>query len=135
MILRSISLLACLVVSTPAAAAFQDEVKRSPLRVLLVAHDPESPQVSFPDMATERTQELYRERKGAFESLLRAHFENVRVVHGAEYSADLSDAADVTVFDVRPARPLARSFSRPALMIGEASPRIGEPLGLKLDWL
>jgi hypothetical protein len=139
MILRSIALLACLVVSGPTAVALQaaaeKDLQKSALRVLLVAHDPESPQVSFPDLATERTHALYSERRDAFAKLLREHFQDVRVVLADDYRAGMSDDVDVTVFDARPARELDRSFSRPALMIGEASPRIGERLGLKLDWL
>ena len=135
MSLRTIALLTCLVAGAPSAAALQDDAAKSPLRVLLVTHDPASPKVSFPDMATERTYELYRERGEAFATLLREHFADVQVVIGEDYSVDLSDAVDVTVFDARPGDDLERSFSRPALMIGETSPRIGEPLGLKLDWL
>jgi len=124
--------------------------------VLYVGHDPSAPQVMFPQLATERTHELYRERTPAFEAFLREYFEDVRVVYGEEYTADMSDEADVTLFDARPkeltptvrkvdaasgamhyepATYLPRDFSRPALMISENSPRIGEPLGLKLDWL
>ncbi|MEM1453437.1 MAG: hypothetical protein AAF957_28520 [Planctomycetota bacterium] len=135
MILRSIALLACLVAGAPALAGPQENAPKSALRVLLVAHDPSSPQVSFPDMATERTHALYSERRDAFAALLREHFQNVRVVHASQYTPAMSGEEDVTVFDARPARELDRSFSHPALMIGETSPRMGEPLGLKLDWL
>ena len=125
------------------------------LRVLLVGHDPAAPQVPFTDMAKERTYRLYRERTAAFEALLRYHFADVRVVYAGDYSPEMSDDVDVTVFDARPKqraadgeadgdgasssyRPpsyLPASFDRPALMIAETSPLIGEPLGLKLDWL
>ncbi|HPF12777.1 MAG: hypothetical protein H6830_06755 [Planctomycetes bacterium] len=129
---------------------------KSSLRVLLVSHNPEAPQVPFADMATERTWELYRERAAAWKALLDQHFESVRLVYGPDYTADMSNAVDVTLFDARPkplrpsgtvldpitgqetyqpAQYLPDDFDRPALMIAENSPLIGEPLGLKLDWL
>ena len=132
------------------------EGEKSALSVLFVGHDPAAPHVSFPDMATERTHELYAERTPAFEAFLNEHFEEVRVVHGADYRPYQSEAFDVTIFDTMPpalteagwqtdpetgeqtytqAVYLPEEFDLPALLIGEASPRIGEGLGLKLDWL
>ena len=119
------------------------------LRVLLVGHDPEAPQVMFRQLAKPRTFRLYRERTAAWESLLRYHFEHVKVVYGKDYEVAMSDDFDVTIFDARPKeltsaqrqpqyRPasyLPESFDRPAILIAENSPRIGEPIGLKLDWL
>ncbi|MFT7619178.1 MAG: hypothetical protein ACI97A_002828 [Planctomycetota bacterium] len=126
------------------------------LRVLLVAHDPEAPSIPFASSATSRTYALYRERTAAFEALLRYHFKHVKVVYGADYTSAISDNFDVTVFDARPkalspssrnenpttgeidfkpARYLPESFNRASLTISDNSPRIGEPLGLKLDWL
>ncbi len=124
--------------------------------MLFVGHDPTSPHISFPDMAVERTHELYAERTPAFDAFLRAHFDEVQVVHSADYTPEMSAAVDVTIFDTPPpaieeagwhtdpltgqevyskAVHLPQDFDRPALMIGEASPRIGEGIGLKLDWL
>lgn len=142
--LRTSSLFLTAVLATPALAQEADG-----LRVLLVGHDPAAPKVPFPDMANERTYALYRERKAAFEALLRYHFEDVRVVHGADYEVEMSYEVDVTVFDAlpepqtqanadggyRPVAYLPESFDRPAVMISQTSPRIGESLGLKLDWL
>ncbi len=143
--LRTSSLLLTAVLA--AAPAFAQEADN--LRVLLVGHDPAAPKVPFPDMANERTYALYRERTAAFEALLRYHFEGVRVVHADDYRVEMSDEVDVTVFDAlpkpvtpagaedgyRPAVYLPESFDHPALMIAENSPRIGDSLGLKLDWL
>ena len=90
------------------------------------------------------------DRSPAWESLLRYHFEHVTVVHAADYRPGMSDDADVTIFDARPperegagrdigsyhqAGYLPHDFDRPALLIAENSARIGEPLGLKLDWM
>ena len=129
---------------------------KSDLRVLYVGHDPADPLVPFKDMATERTFELYRERTGAFKEFLEAHFNHVQVVHRLDYEVEMSGDVDVTLFDARPrelapagevedpvtgmmvyrrASHLPHSFDRPALLISENSPLIGEALGLKLDWL
>ncbi len=120
------------------------------LRVLFVGHDPDAPKVMFRQLAKERTYALHRERSGAFEALLRYHFESVRVVYSDDYRPEMSDSVDVTVFDAppntlppvagssddnTPATYLPHTFDRPALMISGTSPRIGEPLRLKLDWL
>lgn len=135
--------------ATPASAPAE-------LRVLLVGHDPARPKVVFPQLAKERTFRLYRERTAAWEALLRYHFAHVTVVHGDDYRVEMSDDVDVTVFDCRPAQLeaaredkdpetgatvyrrasyLPESFDRPAVLIAENAPLIGEPIGLKLDWL
>lgn len=138
------------------AAPSQDAHFEDDLRVLLVGQDPAAPQVGFADAENPRTLPLLRERTAAWEALLRYHFANVTVVYGADYDATMSDAVDVTIFDALP-RPLAAAvreqdpetgemsyeppvylpedFSRPALGIASMTPRIGEPLGTKLDWL
>ena len=140
--------------ATAAAATATDG--RTDLRVLFVGQDPAALKVMFSNMAVERTRKLYRERTPAWEALLRYHFKNVTVVYGDDYRVEMSDAADVTIFDVPPkalseakrgtdpvtgeptyqaATYLPESFDRPAIMIAANAPRIGEPLGLKLDWL
>ncbi len=117
--------------------------------VLFVGNDPAAPKVPFRDLAKARTFKLYRERTAAFEALLRYHFENVKVAYGEDYRVEMSDDFDVTIFDTLPkaltkavrqpvykaATYLPESFDRPALLIADNTPRIGEPIGLKLDWL
>lgn len=136
--------------ASPASAARED------LHVLFVGQDPADLKIMFSSMAVPRTRQLYRERTAAWESLLRYHFEHVTVVHGEDYRVEMSDDVDVTIFDVPPkaltavkrgtdpdtgkstyqaATYLPESFDRPAIMISASAPRIGEPLGLKLDWL
>ncbi|MFT4842063.1 MAG: hypothetical protein ACJA0V_001995 [Planctomycetota bacterium] len=142
--------LASLESASPASAARED------LRVLFVGQDATDLKIMFSSMAVPRTRQLYRERTAAWESLLRYHFEHVTVVHGEDYRVEMSDDVDVTIFDVPPkaltavkrgtdpdtgkstyqaATYLPESFDRPAIMISASAPRIGEPLGLKLDWL
>lgn len=125
-------------------------------RVLLVGQDPDALQVPFSDMSKPRTRQLYRERTAAWEALLRYHFAEVTVVHGADYTVGMSDDVDVTVFDTLPPKLrqavrgvdpetgeqtyepplyLPESFARPAILIGPNAATIGEPIGLKLDWL
>lgn len=157
--MRILTFLLALLLSASLSVA-QDSAASSPdtnsLRVLLVSHDPASPKMSFADMAKARTHRLYRERAAAWEALLRYHFEHVKVVYGDDYHVAMSDAVDVTIFDARPkaltaakrgkdpvtgestyeaATYLPESFDRPAILIADNAPRIGEPLGLKLDWL
>ena len=129
---------------------------KSELKVLFVGHNPDAPQIMFANMAVERTKQLYKERTPAFEAFLNSRFEHVTVVYGEQYTISMSDDVDVTIFDARPkpitaskrevdpetgemdyqpASYLPLSFDRPALLIAENSPQIGEALGLKLDWL
>lgn len=136
----------------------QDAPAQSDLKILFVGHDPEAPQRPFSGAFDEnrRMKQLYAERTPAFEKFLRGRFKRVRVVLSADYAVAMSNDADVTIFDARPkvltpgvnevdpatgqrvykpASYLPMDFDRPALTIAENSPRIGEPLGLKLDWL
>ncbi len=151
------ALLGAIFLASAAGAVAQDvPPHKSDLRVLFVGHDPADPKVPFQDLATDRTYALYQERTPAFEEFLRQRFRNVQVVFGDDYRVGMSDEVDVTIFDARPkeltpvkrevdpdtgetlyepASYLPLSFDRPALLIAENSPRIGEPLGLKLDWL
>lgn len=141
---------------TQRGTAKVDAPAKTDLQILLVTHDPAAPKPPFQDLAKERTIELYKERSTAWEQLLRKHFRDVTVVYGADYHVDLSAKADVTIFDARPT-PLRESsrgvepktgeptympplyipesFDHAALMISENSPLIGEPIGLKLDWM
>ncbi|MFK7738931.1 MAG: hypothetical protein AB8H80_01310 [Planctomycetota bacterium] len=139
--------------SAPSRAAAHHDAS---LSVLLVGQDPAKPQTGMADDSAPRALPLLRERTAAWESLLRYHFANVTVVHGEDYVVSMSNDADVTIFDVQPkaltpavrgtdpvtgdptyqaATFLPQSFDRAAITIAHNSPRIGEPLGLKLDWL
>jgi len=113
---------------------------KSPLRVLLVGHNPAHPQPAAPGQMDERKWELYRERTPAFTQFLKQHFDSVTTVYAADYDSEQSAAADVTLFDAKPTSPqganaLPLDFSHPAVLIGEASPAIGATIGLKFDWL
>ena len=94
-------------------------------------------------------------RKQAFGDLLRKYFGEVTVMEAADYSPEMSDDYDVTIFDGMPpvleqkvmerdasgratrylrARYLPADFSAPCITIGEVSARIGERIGIKNDW-
>lgn len=138
------------------AAAQEPPHPRPVRRVLLVGHDPAAPDVTFPQLAKERTHALYRERTAAWAEFLEEHFERVEVVYAAAYEVSMSRTADVTIFDAcppalstgirasdveagvrgRPGAPYALAdLSFPALTISQQSSAIGESRGLKLDWL
>ncbi len=94
-------------------------------------------------------------RMASFEKFLKARFKTVKVVNGPDYTADMSNDYDVTVFDGHPneLRPLIMErdeqgrvtryeraaylpddFDRPALCIAGASEEIGRSIGTKNDW-
>lgn len=152
---RLLTLLFALCVCTTSLAD-EKPTEKSSLRILFVGHDPEKPRVAFADQSNEKTLALYKERTEAFDKFLKQRFKSVRVVLGNDYKAEMSNDVDVTIFDCRPKALteakrevdektgemdyqaptyLPADFNRAALMISENSPLIGEPLGLKLDWL
>ena len=148
--------LAAATLTTFAAAQSERHHFDDTLRVLLVGNDPAAPAPGMMDRDDPRTMPLMRERTAAWEALLRYHFEHVTVVYGADYDVEMSAAHDVTIFDTRPkaltptvnrvdektgeriyraATYLPESYDHATITISDNSPRIGEPLGLKLDWL
>ena len=91
-------------------------------------------------------------RKEAFGDLLREYFGEVTVMDAKDYSPEMSEAYDVTVFDGLPPmleprrspvpgvsgrippRYLPDDFDAPCVTIGEVSSRLGERIGVKNDW-
>lgn len=98
-----------------------------------------------------RLRQLYAGRMPAFKALLQQYFDKVRVIDASQYTPQMSDHYDVTVFDaLPPALPLAkgrinkrtgqpmkaylpRNFSKPAILIGVNGYYIGAFLGLKIN--
>ncbi len=147
--------LACALHYCASPSLAQSNQAKSNLKVLVVSHDPENPKSVFAKEEP-RTLELLGERAALWDAFLQEHFNDVRVVYGPDYKVEMSEQADVTLFDVRPpalkkssrttnpetgeeqyhaAEYLPADFTHAALMIAENSPLIGEPLGSKLDWL
>lgn len=92
-----------------------------------------------------------KSRMASWEKFLKEYFKVVEVVHGDNYTQDMSDRYDVTVFDGRPkqltpryhsrvtrdyngATYLTHDFDRPALMVGHMSDNLTRSLGTKNDW-
>lgn len=95
------------------------------------------------------------QRKEAFRALLVKYFGEVTVMAAADYSPEMSEGYDVTIFDglppaleprreehdpatgrtkYIPARYLPDDFDAPCVTIGVVSAQIGERIGVKNDW-
>ena len=92
------------------------------------------------------------QRKEAFRALLADYFGEVVAMDAKDYSPEMSEAYDVTVFDglppvlepsrspvpgvsgYVPPRYLPDDFAEPCVAIGEVSVLIGERIGSKNDW-
>ncbi|WIO74011.1 hypothetical protein QP938_12005 [Porticoccaceae bacterium LTM1] len=133
---------------------------KSDLKILYVGNNPETVQLSGADKmggVGDRVQELKKSRLPSFQKFLSDHFKTVDVVFSIDYSEDMSDKYQVTIFgDVpkaikervlevdektgqtlkyEPAQYLTKDFDSAAIVIADVSPRIGEPLEYKMDWL
>lgn len=81
-------------------------------------------------------EEAMAKRHEAFKNLLTKYFKKVDMMDITEYTPDLSDAYDVTIFDgtLTALGKLPMNFDAPCVTIGEISSRVGAPLGVKNDW-
>ncbi|MDE5988666.1 MAG: protein-disulfide reductase DsbD N-terminal domain-containing protein [Duncaniella sp.] len=80
-----------------------------------------------------------KERTADFNRFLKQHFTKVKVVDAADYTPDMSDAYDVTLFDgkpreIKPHALLPFDFDRAAICIAEMSEELGRSIGTKNDW-
>lgn len=138
-------------------SVFAQQNKKENLSVLYVGYDPGVPlDDKFINSSTgtggyspERFKEDFKTRFNAFESYLREYFTTVKTVDARSYTMDMSAAYDVTIFDqsidpwekaeqtpkYKPAKYLKEDFDFPAVFIGHTAPKMGETIGLKLDWL
>ncbi len=94
-------------------------------------------------------------RTRSFTKFLKSKFRTVKAIDAKEYTAEMSDQYDVTIFDGKPLpiRPeinerdekgrtirfekaayLPDDFNRPALCIANASQDMGRSIGTKCDW-
>lgn len=106
-------------------------------------------------LSPEEHEASVQDRMAAFEELLRERFDSVAVIRGKEYSPEMSDHYDVTVFDgrvpaIRPqimerndkgeitryvrAQLLPEDFSAAAVTIGSVGEDVGRAIGSKNDW-
>lgn len=110
--------------------------KRIPLKVLYVGYSPDRsmPQKLVYYMTSDSLYpKIYRERMKDFRSFLEKNFTVVRTVDVRDYSAKLSDSADVTIMDAGPVT-LPADFDRPMILMAAMAPNAGLPIGLKFDW-
>ena len=131
-----------------------DDKKPNEIRILYVGGNSDL----NPDNKTntqESIEKSIRERKEAFTQLLKTYFDTVTAIDATDYTPDMSDNYDVTIFDglppaieqrtieydaygkiktYTPARYLPDDFSSPCITIGNVSDRIGARLGIKNDW-
>lgn len=145
-----------LAVITFEAVSAVSKVDRQKLNVLYVGYRPDMP---LPDFAILRVnaamQSDYKNRMGAFKTLLEEYFSHVETVDVRDYREEMSRKFDVTVFDGLP-KPvkatemerdpigylsmksqgiyLSEDFDSPALFVGYVADEMGHSLGLKLNW-
>lgn len=129
--------------------------KKSSIKVLYVGGS-----TNFDSTAGEITDPVLieasiQERMSDFDKMLHKYFTTVKVVRDTAYIASMSDDYDVTIFDGKPkpikprlisykddgqydkmfeAEYLPIDFSRPCIMIADASQTLGRGLGSKNDW-
>ena len=112
------------------------QAKRIPLKVLYVGYSPERPmpqKLVYYMTSDSLYPKIYRERMNDFRSFLEKNFTAVRTVDVRDYSAKLSDSADVTIMDAGPVT-LPADFDRPMILMAAMAPNVGLPIGLKFDW-
>lgn len=122
------------------------------LKVLYVGGNPDLN--SYGDMPADTIKASVKSRMESFETFLNEKFTEVKVVLGDDYSPEMSNDYDVTVFDGRP-KPIERrhleydeegnqlykpdrympyGFDRASVTIGSTSESIALPIGCKNDW-
>lgn len=151
-----ILLLAVATVFLASGAQASESVKKSPLRILFVGHNPQTPageEDLDPDIGPDpaRAEKLLHARSEEWESFLKKYFETVDVVYPKKYKEAMSSKYDVTIFDVLPPQLpvdknaskaggppfqyLSKDYSAATIMIGGPSSWIGEGRELKIDSL
>ena len=145
-------LLVCLLACWTVAGYAAGDKKPKDMRILYLAGNSD-----WNADAVEKSviEENVAQRKEAFGGLLRKYFGEVTVMDAADYSPELSEGYDVTIFDglppaleprreehdpatgktkYIPARYLPDDFDAPCVTIGVVSAQIGERIGVKNDW-
>ena len=130
------------------------QIKKSDLKILYVGGSSDI-EVFGRNTDSATVQKDAMARTVSFEKMLKQYFKTVGVVQGKDYTMDLSDGYDVTIFDgkikeltprkiVRDANGnvteykqaafLTEDFNRPAIVIAEMGETLGRSIGLKTDW-
>ena len=106
------------------------------LKVLYVGYNPERPMppnVVYYSTNASVIERVYKTRMADFKAFLEGRFDQVEVVDVRDYTAPMSDKADVTIMDAGPVT-LPADFSRPMILMHAMAPNVGLPIGLKFDW-
>ncbi|HTI91898.1 MAG TPA: redoxin domain-containing protein [Puia sp.] len=107
-----------------------------PLKILYVGYSPDRP---LPEKQVYMTKSdsvlrlVHQNRMNDWRKFLEKNFMMVRTVDVRDYSAKLSDSADVTIMDAGPVS-LPAGFDRPMILMHAMAPLVGMPIGLKFDW-
>ena len=130
------------------------QIKKSDLKILYVGGS-SGIEVFGRNTDSATVQKDAMARTVSFEKMLKQYFKTVGIVQGKDYTMDLSDGYDVTIFDgkikeltptkiVRDANGnvteykkaafLTEDFNRPAIVIAEMGEIFGRSIGLKTDW-
>lgn len=81
----------------------QSKIKKSDLKILIVAHNPDSLQTNgYGSPVSPRYAELAKTRGQEYKKLLSPHFKIVKLINSEEYHYTMSDDFDVTVMDDLP---------------------------------
>lgn len=145
---------ACLWISEAVEAA--SDIRKQNLKVLYVGNRPDMP---LPDYYTAQLDAGsfadYKGRMAAFESMLKEYFTEVKAIDGRDYSEQMSEKYDVTIFDALPkpiippvveknsfglttklqrGKFLSDDFDRPVVFVSHMADEMGYSFGLKLDW-
>lgn len=117
-------------------AGARAKAPRIPLKVLYVGYSPEKPMPEkgvYYMTSDSLYPKIYRERMNDFRSFLEKNFTIVQTVDVRDYTAKMSDQADVTIMDAGPVK-LPEGFDRPMILMAAMAPNVGLPIGLKFDW-
>ncbi len=133
--------------------------QKQSISVLYVGYDPEKAMPERKNQAwasQERFKEEYKTRMHAFVNYLENYFTEVKSIDCRDYTSEISDNYDVTIFDetvraikegvykvdsitkevtdFEPVSYLPKDFRRPSVFIGHPASTMGSSLGSKLDW-
>lgn len=143
------------------ACSFGSGNSKYQVKVLFVGYNPERPMPEYKGNKFSKEWEKqfyideYATRMPAFKQLLETYFTDVTIIDARDYKQTDSKSYDVTVFDelprqikkmvaeydengqvtkYEPAHYITEDFDCASICIASVAPRMGEPIGIKLDW-
>ena len=122
-----------LVLLTMQQAFAKDKIS---LKILYVGYSPEKQMpadVVYYSTSAAVVAKMYQTRMADFKAFLENRFQEVKTVDVRDYTAEMSNDADVTIMDAGPVK-LPADFSRPMILMHAMAPNVGLPKGLKFDW-